>query len=212
MGNSTLDSDKKRTNVINREEAKYVIKEQLSKVNSTGKDVIVNGGNYYSLEYIDEIMNMPLGHSAYYLVDEEIPFYQMILHGTINYTGATINLSDTYDKTDLILRMLEYGASPHFTFTYEDSNNFKYSGLNRFYATKYDNWLEDAKDIYQEVNDVLHLVSSHYITNHEIISSGVKKVTYDNGIILIINTNKSEVQIAADVIDGRSYKLLGVEK
>lgn len=208
----TLHSDKKRTNVINREEAKYVIKDQLRKVDATGKEVIVNGGNFYSLAYIDEIMNMSIGHNAYYLVDEEIPFYQMIVHGTINYTGATINLSDNYDKTDLILRLLEYGASPHFTFTYEDSNNFKYSGLNRFYATKYDNWLEDAKEIYQEVNDVLHLVNGHYVINHEIISSGVKKVTYDNGIILYINTNKREVKIDDEIIDGRSYKLWGVEK
>ncbi len=207
-----LHSDKKRTNVINREEAKYVIKDQLRKVDSTGKEVIVNGGNYYSLGYIDEIMNIPLGHNAYYLVDEEIPFYQMIVHGTINYTGTTINLSDSYDKTNLILRLLEYGASPRFTFTYEDSNNFKYSGLNRFYATKYDNWLEDAEAIYQEVNDVLRLVTGHYVTNHQIISSGVKKVTYDNGIILCINTNKSEAKIDGDVIGGRSYKLWGVEK
>jgi hypothetical protein len=208
----TLHSDKKRTNVINREEAKCVIQDQLRKVDSTGKDVIVNGGNFYSLGYIDEIMNMPLTHNAYYLIDEEIPFYQMIVHGTMNYTGATINLSDTYDKTDLVLRLIEYGASPHFTFTYEDSNNFKYSGMNRFYATKYDNWLEDIRDIYKEVNDVLCLVTGRYVTNHEILSDGVRKITYDNGIVLYININKNDAIIGDDIISGRSYKLLGVEK
>jgi hypothetical protein len=206
-----LHSDKKRTNVINREDSKNVVIDQFEKLDEVGKDIMVDGGNYYALKYIDDIINMPLSHNPYYLIDEEIPFYQMIVHGTIDYTGASINLSDSYDITDNVLRLLEYGAAPHFTFTYEDSSEIKYSGINRMYSTQFDKWMEEVNVLYHELNGVLKHVTGSVIVEHEILAPGVKKISYDNGVIILINTNKNAVEVNGVKLPARSYVTEGVK-
>ena len=53
---------------------------------------MVSGGNSYSLPYADDIINAPDTQSDFYIIDAQVPFYQMIIHGYINYTGASLNL------------------------------------------------------------------------------------------------------------------------
>lgn len=206
----TLQSDKKRTEIIDRNQAMYLVEAQLVKIDALEKNVMISGGNDYSLAYAEDIINAPISHNEYFLLDEEVPFYEMLIHGSIDYTGYAINLSDTYDKTDIVLRLVEYGASPHFTFTWEESSKMKYSGLNRYYATTYENWKEDAFTIYGEVNEALKYVSGQTITAHEILDNGVKKVTYSNGITYYINTSGEEQQAGGMVIPARSYEMEGM--
>lgn len=209
LGDS-LQSDKKRTEVIDRNQAMYIIEAQFEKLAELEKNTMISGGNDYSLAYADDVINAPVSHNSYFLVDEEIPFYEMVIHGCVDYTGYAINLSDTYDKTDAVLRMIEYGASPHFTFTWEESSKMKYSGLNRYYATTYANWKDDAVTIYSEVNEALQHVSGQMITGHEILENGVRKVTYSNGVAYYINTSGEEKEADGIVIPARSYEMEGM--
>lgn len=154
LGN-TLHSDKKRTNIITREEALDVVKASLGQLEATNKKIMVNDGNDYAFAYADDIINAPVSDNDYYIVDATVPFYEMLIHGYIDYSGGVINLSDTYDKSDIVLGLVEAGASPHFMFTYQSSSEIKDTGLNRFYSTNYDNWRDDAIGIYSAVNDAL---------------------------------------------------------
>lgn len=206
----TLQSDKKRTEVIDRNQAMHIVEGQLEKISGLDKNMMVSGGNDYSFAHTKDIINAPISHNEYFLVDEEVPFYEMVIHGCIDYTGYAINLSDTYDKTDIILRLIEFGASPHFTFTWEESSEMKYSGLNRFYATTYENWKEDAVTIYSEVNEALRHVSGQPITAHEILESGVKKVTYGNGVTYYINTTDKDAAADGITVPARSYEMEGI--
>ncbi len=209
MGDS-LYSDKKRTEVIDRNQAMNIVKAQFEKIDGLGRNVMVSGGNDYTFAYSEDIINAPISQNEYFIVDTEVPFYEMLIHGSINYTGKAINLSDVYDQTDIVLQLIETGASPHFTFTWKESNKMKYSGLNRYYATTYENWKEDATAIYQEVNNALKYVSGQTITDHQVYNSGVKKITYSNGVIYYINASDTDAEADGKVIPARSYEMEGV--
>ncbi|MHB8130266.1 MAG: DUF5696 domain-containing protein [Mobilitalea sp.] len=208
----TVASDRKRTNVINRQEAKKVIVGQFELLDEAIDNLMVNGGNAYSLAYASDLVNVPTSHNPFYIVDEEVPFYQMVIHGCIDYTSGAINLSDSYDKQDIILRMLEYGTAPHFTLSYEESSNIKYSGLNSLYSTQYESWLSDAVEIYQKTNEVLKYVVNSNVTDHAILESGIKRITYDNGIVIYINTNDTDANVDGASIPAMSYLLEGVKE
>jgi len=182
-----LHSDRKRTGYISREEAKLVALDSLNALARANGRLLISGGNAYAFPYSHELINVPVAHNAIYMVDEEIPFYQMLLHGRISYAGPPINLSDAYDEAALTLRLLEYGASPHFVFTWESSSALKYTGLNRLYSTTYANWRDTAIRVYQQVNDVLGPVSGSPMAHHEILTGGLRRVTYENGAQLWIN-------------------------
>lgn len=208
LGN-TLHSDKKRTNIITREEALDVVKASLGQLEATNKKIMVNDGNDYAFAYADDIINAPVSDNDYYIVDETVPFYEMLIHGYIDYSGAVINLSDTYDKSDIVLGLVEAGASPHFMFTYQSSSEIKDTGLNRFYSTNYDNWRDDAIGIYSAVNDALGAVSNACIINHEILENDVRVITYDNGVKIYINKGTSDQKVDGVEVPAKSYRIGG---
>lgn len=209
LGN-TLHSDKKRTEVIDRNQSMHIVEAQLEKIDGLNRNVMISGGNDYTFPYVEDIINAPISHNDYFIVDEEVPFYEMLIHGSVNYAGNVINLSDTYDRLDIVLRLIENGASPHFAFTWEESSAMKYSGLNSYYATTYKNWKEDAIAIYGEVNDALKHVSGETITGHQIYDNGVRKVVYSNGVTYYINASDTDAEADGKMIPARSYEMEGI--
>ncbi len=206
-----LASDKKRTEVINREEGLDVVLAQLQKFAETDKNVMVSGGNNYAVTYADDLINVPIGHNNYFLVDAEVPFYEMVYHGTVDYAGFSINASDSYDVDEITLRLIEYGAAPHFTFTAEESNEMKYTGLNSYYSTTFTTWKDRAVEIYNRVNEALKYVKDANIVNHEILQTGVTRVTYSNGVVFTINATKADVTVDGTTIGAESYEIGGVD-
>ena len=83
----------------------------------------------------------------------------------------------------------------------------KYSALNVLYTTQYHTWLADAVDIYQRTNEVLKNVENSTITGHEILSSGIRKVTYDNGVVIYINYSNSEITADGKTIPAKSCQV-----
>ncbi|MCL2078449.1 MAG: DUF5696 domain-containing protein [Oscillospiraceae bacterium] len=200
-----LASDRRRTGMIHRQQAKEVIEANMENLQNQGKPIMISGGNLYAVRYSDDIINMPLSHNAFYIVDDEIPFYQMILHGRIDYAGTPINISSAFDKDQLIIRLLEYGAAPHFAFTYESAGEMKYTGLNWMYSTHYENWKDMAGEIYHTLNDALGLVSGAEMTTHEILSDGLRVVTYSNGVRIIINRTESDLIFEGERVAAAGY-------
>ncbi len=202
-----LHSDHKRTNIINREEALEVVQGQFKKLKNTGKKLLISGGNGYSLPYASDIINVPLYDNSYFIIDESIPLYQMILHGSIDYAGGIINYHDDMDRSELTLRLIEYGASPHYLFTEKSASEMKYTGLHQYYSTKYDIWKEEAITMYMEVNEALKRVSGETMINYEIMNKGIKKVTYSNGITFYINYLPEDVTVDGVTIPAKSYEI-----
>lgn len=210
LGNE-LHSDKKRTNVIHREEALDVVKTELSLLEQTGKKLMVNDGNDYSFAYADDVLNAPLTDNDYYIVDQTVPFYEMLIHGYIDYSGGVINLSDTYDRADTALALIEAGASPHFMFTWKSASDMKNTAINRYYATTYENWKEDAAAIYQQVDEALSPVSGMAIVDHQVFDNGVTATTYGNGITIYVNRTDTDGQADGRTVPAMSYVTGGMK-
>ncbi|MDF2868628.1 MAG: hypothetical protein K0R05_203 [Anaerocolumna sp.] len=200
-------SDKKRTNIIDREEALKVVLGQLDLLKGTGKKLMTNGANDYSFAYSSDIINVPIEQNDFLLVDERIPLYEMILHGSISYSTELLNYEDKEGMNETVLKMIESGAAPHYIFTWEESNKMKNTGLNRYYATTFGVWKADAIAIYNQVNEPLSQVRGSVMQNHEILSNGVRKVTYSNGIVIYINYS-DEVQMTDGYeVPAKGYRL-----
>ena len=205
-----LNSDLKKTNIINREETKEITEAMLKKFADDKKSVMLNSALGYALTYADDIINAPIGDNNYVYVDCEVPFYEMVIHGYINYSGYAINLSADTTTVENILECIEYGASPHFTLSYKEATTMKYTALNNLYATNYVNWVDEACDIYREVNNALASVTKASIVKHEILGSNnkVKKITYDNGVVIYVNYSDEPVATADGTIGSKNYMVV----
>lgn len=204
LGN-LIPSDKKRTCMINREEALDIILGQYELLAQTGRYIMTNKANAYTFAYTDDILNAPLSSTKYEIIDETIPLYEMIIHGYIDYSSGLINFENADNRDVLILNLIETGASPHFVFTMESSNRMRLTALNRYYSTTFDTWKDISVEVYNRVNDALKNVSGAYIINHEIISDDVRRISYDNGVVIILNYSDEEITIDGKIIPACDY-------
>lgn len=206
---SVLQSDKRRTNVINREQALQVVSAQLQKLEDTGKKLMVNDGNDYSFAYATDILNAPLSDNDYYVIDESIPFYEMLIHGCIDYSGSLINMGNTTDTNEIILTLIETGASPHFVFTKTEATEMKTTGLNKMYSTTYDSWKDTAVEIWKKTNEALSKVSGAEITDFRNVGTGVSVTTYSNGVKIYVNHTDESVTVDGVSVQPKSYVIGG---
>jgi hypothetical protein len=206
-----LHADKRRTNVISREQALDVVLSQFETLKDTGRKLMVSGGNDYTFSYAAHVIGAPITDSKYFIVDESIPLYEMILHGCVDYTGLQLNCEDSLGTRADLLHLIEYGASCRYIFTYEDATQMKYTGLNRFYDTTFSAWKDTAAAAYMFLNEALQPVSGALMVNHETLSNGVVRIAYDNGVRIYVNYGDAPLSADGLEIPAQGYRLEGVK-
>ncbi len=204
-----LHSDKKRTHVINREEALMVVKAQLEALRNTGRSLMITGGNDYALTGVEHVLAAPLAATEYFIVDESIPLYEMVVHGSVDYAGMAINTLTSEDMRTDLLKLIEYGASTRYIFTWEDATEMKYTGLNKYYATTFASWADEAVENYGYVNGALRHVSNAQMTEHDALTDTLKKVTYSNGVTIYVNYGAQDAQADGCTVPAKDYLVMG---
>ena len=202
---NTLTSDKKRSDFINRQMALDVTEHAFETLEQSGKELLVHGGNAYSLAYTKNIVDAPIGATKLNAVDETVPFYEMVIHGYINYAGAELNLEQSVERNDLLLDLIEAGAAPRYVVSYKNSDAIKYSGMNDMYSVRYDLYEAEAKEFYAELSEALGDVTNVAMTEHEILENDVRKVTYENGVTIYINRSDENVEVDGITIPSGWY-------
>ncbi|MBE6552275.1 MAG: hypothetical protein E7665_09100 [Ruminococcaceae bacterium] len=198
-----LSSDQNEDAPLNREDSKELTVEFLKNVSEAGNKIVVSGGNAYTLDYADVILDLPLESSNRNYESEQVPFIGIVLHGYKEYAGTAINLAGDY-KTNL-LRILESGAVPYFVVAYDNTPELKDSDFSYYYSIRYEIWKEDIVATYNELNSVLGKVKNATIENHEFIDYRIVETTYSNGVKFVLNFNNYEVKVGNKTIPALGY-------
>lgn len=206
---SVLTSDKKRSELINRQQAENIVIGQYEKLAETKKNLMETGGNEYSLKYVSDIIDAPTSYSAYYIIDEQVPFYEMVIHGSISYSGEAFNLMDDDLDDDFVLNCIEYGIAPRFTLSYKDPSKMKYTSSADKYSVLYTTWLDKAKEMYGNINEALKYVDGSAMINHEKLDNGLIKVDYENGKTIYINKTSQDITVDGNTVKAKNYLKTG---
>lgn len=190
-------SDKKRKEFITRDMAKDIILAMIEKSDKAQENLMFNNALGYALPYADDVLNVTFYKNSYVYINEEVPFYEMVIHGYVDYCGKSYNLNKNLPMAEECLEMIENGAYPHFTFTWEDSSELKYTGLNNYFSTTFDTWYEDAVAMYTQVNAVLRQVANSTMDRHELTENGAK-ITYSNGVVITVDKSSNTVTVTGN--------------
>ncbi|RAP76870.1 hypothetical protein DL346_12150 [Paenibacillus montanisoli] len=208
MGDS-LQADYRVNRVVFRDVAKNIVTEQLGKLEKSYPNMLLTGGNAYALQYADQLINVPMASSGFSIADQEIPFYEMVLHGYKDYAGSAMNLDDNQDLTYHLLRSVEYGAAPHFFWSYESSSKLKFTSYESLFSTHYTDWLQDAASLYGKVNNALAGLQSSAIEEHIQHQPGVVQVRYDNGTSVYVNYTDKPATVDGVQIGAKNFLVGG---
>lgn len=201
-----LSADYDPDRMVSREEVRRINMETLSEAKAAGEKINVKEGFDFTLPYADLITDMDLSGLRYILLDRMIPFYQIAIHGTIDYTGRALNMEGDYETE--LLRSIEYGAGFHFAFSSADgavTQETEYTGLS---GTTYSGWEEtvirDALRYQQEAAGLNRL----RITGHENLTEHVTVTAYEDGTKVYVNYGNEDYTGEAKV-PARDYLIVG---
>lgn len=188
-----LVSDYSKKNSYSREKTMNTIVEGYAKAQEEVGNVIADQANAYVLPYVNNITNVPVYSSGYNVIDYDIPFYQMVVHGYIPYSTEAINASSDIDETFMLA--LAAGSALHYDFTYEEASVLKDTDYDDLYYTNYEGWIDSASAQYKAASQVLDGVSKMTISKYEISD--------DNNTITTIYTDGSKnVEVVVDMSAG----------
>ncbi len=206
-----LNSDFRRNEQIDRFESEAISKNALEEMYNQDLELMAHGGNLYALQYLTDVIDVPVSNSGFKIQDESIPFYQMVLRGYVDYATAPFNLSTYLNDRDYVLNALEYGSNINFKWIYQSNDVLKDTEFDHLYAVNYERWIDQAAEIYHEVNDFLKHVQGEPIRSHEIIDADVYRTTYENGAFVIVNYGLEAVNVDGYTIEPQSYITGGEE-
>ncbi len=192
--------------LIDRVQAKDIVMEQMSKLRNQQLSLMVGGANVYTLPYADFVVELPQCSRNYEIIDQGIPFYQMVLRGYIPYAGEPGNLtkrSQTY-----LLKLLETGAVPYYLLSYADSVEVKASRFESLYSINYLEHSENIVNVYSNVNSILKSIWHERIIEHESLGINVYRTQYEGGTSIIVNYNSESVEVLGLEIPGYGYRIL----
>lgn len=194
---STLYSDYSHS-VINRAEAAALISQALTPL-TTNRTTMTAGGNFYTLKNSDVLVELPLDtytpESGAY---RSIPFIQLILHGSADYSGAPLNLSG--DVEEAMLRYIEYGACPYYEWSYSEL-----APADTDVDFYYDAWINSAAEYYAKVNKALGDLRNARITDHSEVDDGVFLTEYDSGAQIYVNYTDKDYKTMGVVVGARDF-------
>lgn len=166
----------------------------------------IRGGNLYGLQYADLVYDIPVGGSKSLLTDRDIPFYQMVVHGSIPYVSSPINLY--YDHVLQKLKNIEYGGLPYFELTYGEAYQLQNTSYNKLFSSNYKQWLDHAAEYYREYNEKLLPVVQSYIVKHEYLEPDIVRIIYANGCKLYINYSNAPVTVENVEVNPMDYSVV----
>ena len=168
----------------------------------------VQRGNAYVLSLTDYLYDLPQSGSNHSIMDEYIPFYQMVVHGYIPYSLDTPgNMSIEYDVEKL--KWIECGAEPTFLLTEEMSEKFKDSKVENAFSTEILNWFDNVAEITAEINTKLAFTGNCTISEHTKLQNNVYRLTYSNGNKVNVNYTDKQVTVDNVTVKAVDYVVVG---
>ncbi len=200
-----LSGDYDQKDTTTREQVKQMHVDTLRAAHEKGQAVMIKEGYDYAMPYADLITDMDLNGIEYSIIDQMVPFYQIAIHGAVEYTGMSINLSDDW-QTEL-LRCAEYGAGLNFTFMAEDGKILQDTLHSDLYGAGYEAWRGNAAALINEYQQAMRGLGNQRITGHEALSEDVRVTEYENGARVYVNYGAQDCQAEDVTVPARSYQV-----
>ena len=192
---------------VSREEAMNMITTKYQELSESGSKVMANSDYFYNIPYADVVTGMVLSNKSFNIVDETVPFYQIALHGIVDYTAESLNLSQNAEET--YLKSAELGAGLYYTLTQSPSSVLQDSKYTEYFATEYNLWKDTIIEEYNRFSGDFNGTYDEFIINHEKVAGNVYRTEFANGVKVIVNYNYNDFSYNGTNIPARDYIVEG---
>lgn len=198
-----------RTGFISRE-AYSIYMENMLQIATEKNSLMAVNPNYYQLKYAEYAEQVPMESSGYDLTDYSIPFYHMVVSGSLTYTGDAINAAG--DIKDTLMKTLETGSSLYYSFIYSNPYEVKDTWYQFLYGASWENGFDGAVAAYEEVSSVYKKLGTNVLRGHKTHAKGVTESIFETGKRIIFNYTRQDYTTAEGInVPADSYVVVSEE-
>ncbi len=198
-----LAADYYKKNLYTREAVLKLQEASFKEVNDSGQKIMVNMGNDYAVPYASMVTNMDLRGNDYTILDNCIPFYQLAIHGYVDYAGYSLNVCG--NDIEQLLYSAEYGAGLQFTLMKESTMTLQKTLYTEYYGSDYDAWHDRMIAIYNRYNEELGHTFNQEMTGHENFTDTLSCTEYADGTKVYVNYDYVDAEADGITIPARDY-------
>jgi len=191
---------------VSREASMIMRQEKLAELSGAGNKILLSTGYVYSAPWANFITDMALDCQGFGITDVSVPFYQIVLHGLVPYTGRAINLAEDYTKN--LLKTIEGGAGLYFSFMTEETVELQETKFRQFYANEYGKWIGDADALVRRFTSDFAGLHGQAIDDHVILSPEVTVTVYEDGTRVVVNRSDKPWNYNGRILNADSYIVL----
>lgn len=162
--------------------------------------LLLDGAFAYGFPYADAITNVPVYSSAFDVEDEAIPFYQLVMSGTVELYGTALN--ENGNLREALLRCVEYGVSPTFRLMAAQPTALQDTDYQHYFSLSYTDWAEEIAEVAEELADVSF---GSRLVDHEILGNGLYKSTFADGSVIYVNYTNEAARVGSVQIPAMDF-------
>ena len=155
---------------------------------------------------LDMLFSIYAHSNQYLFTDEDVPFIQMVIHGSILYAGETFN-GMSNEEMDYLKRV-EYGFVPYYVVTKEPPYLKYATRMRSLIAPEYSQWRDHIINSYKDYTENLSDVWNVKMNKHTRLSDTLVAVEYENGKTVVINYADTEQNYKGTKIEAKSYGVI----
>lgn len=204
LGN-TLNSTFKSGHVVTRQEAENQITDVLKKL-ATSDKLMLENANAFALPYCSNIVNLDVTSSSFDSTDYDVPFYQLVVNGCIEYCALPFNESES--TRDALLKAFETGSGISYVVAYRNQNQLKKSTQSDYYSVRYNVVKDEIKETYDEYKSVMDKIGDAVIADHRSLATDVFLTTYSNGTKIAVNYGNQAYSFESGKVEPKGYLII----
>ncbi len=162
--------------------------------------------NSYQYSWLTWNRNVPEEDSGFLYTDETVPFIQMVIHGSMIYTGTPFN--EVYNADKQFLKAVEYGYIPNYFLTEESPLELAGQGMDDFYSTQCSVWEQQILSTYETYKNDFAKLWNKTIVSHEKLSENVYSTEYECGTKVIVNYNNEAATVLGITVEALDYTVV----
>lgn len=205
-----LYGDYRLKNIYDRAEVLKSQKSAFKRLKDSVGMMYFQNANIYALPYANMISSIPTKSSQYDMFTWDIPFYQIVLHGLIDYSSNPVNLSGEQEYS--VLKCIEYGSAVRFDLICRNKDILFKTSENHLFASDVNSRISDIIDLEKEISEFYKANSGSSITAHYELQEDVFCTVYSNGNASIVNYSSKEIEINGVGIKAGGYLFTTEEK
>ncbi|MHB1454874.1 MAG: DUF5696 domain-containing protein [Saccharofermentanales bacterium] len=195
-------ADYSKKNQVDRQAAALMTAENLETLYEASGLMMMNAANIHTARYASHSTDSPFGGSGYYTAAKDVPFYQMVFHGRMNYADYPMNLSSTYEND--LLKAAEYGGGISYKFIARDMTTIEGLYDSSLFSAGYEVWRARCVSDYLALRDLQKNLNNQQIVGHRYLNDTCTETVYEDGTKIIVNYSGDAVNIAGTAVPAGS--------